>query len=470
MGDAPEERMQVTPSIPPMREALLPIAGQAGYRRLLSAMYDPALMRAAHAPAEIIWALRAFCRANDLEAVPRREQALESDSKSRIYVVHTELGGQASWPLVLKCYQGPRQQTAPIEARMSVYFKHWLAPQYTVVPILDVVSLTGAGDQALSVALLPYAGRETLYDRLHQIRPHTPQVARLVQQACETLAHTQVVGRAGHEAQTIHLTQLSPKTASGYFLKQIQSALIAPFTAGGTPLEIGDDLLKQFGFFASLLGDDSRVAGLYYRGINPRNVMLVDTIQAEIDFEQDSLRSRFIDIVSLLENGLEMTEWDATADYQAYTGQTDFDTWNHGRQRALTALGAYNYLSHPQVEQLTRAFIDTTCRLEHQYHLSTSTSYPPARYRLLLETARLFRHLQYVGYCKRNELQTTNAVKQISSRYRQHFHALWAKVALDNLLFPPCSQESGLPESEFPSAMALRHTLDQLPLDISPRG
>jgi hypothetical protein len=42
---------------------------------------------------------------------------------------------------------------------------------------------------------------------------------------------------------------------------------------------------------------------------------------------------------------------------------------------------------------------------------------------------------------------------------------LWAKVAHDNLLFPPCSQEPGLPENELPSAMALRFTLDQLPLD-----
>ncbi len=461
--------MHVTqPSSRPMRDALLPIVGQAGYRRLLCAMYDPALLRAAHAPAEIVQALGAFCRTHDIEAVPRQEQVLDSDSKSRIYVVHTEVDGQAPWPLVLKCYNGPRQQTAPIEARMSVYFKHCLAPQRTVVPILAVVPLSHAGDQALSVALLPYAGGETLYDRLHQLPPHTPQVESLVQQACETLTYTQVVGRAGHETHDIHLTHLSPGTASGYFLNQVQSALIAPFAAGGTPLEMGDDLLKQFAFFASLLGEDSSAAGLYYRGINPRNVMLLDAHQAEIDFEQDSLRSRFIDIVSLLENGVEMTEWEATADYQAYTGQTDFDTWNRERQRALTALGKHNYLSHPQIEQRTRAFIDTTCRLEQQYNLSTPTSYDPARYRLLLETARLFRHLQYVGYCKRNELQTANVVKRISSRFRQHFHALWAKVALDNLLFPPGSQQPGLPENEFPSAMALRRTLDQLPLDVLP--
>ncbi len=460
--------MQVTPSSRPMRDALLPIVGQAGYRRLLSAMYDPGLLRAAHAPAETIRALRTFCRTNDIETVPRQEQVLDSDSKSRIYVVHTQLGDQASWPLVLKCYHGPRRKTAPIEARMSVYFKQCLAPQRAVVPILDVVSLADGGDQALSVALLPYVGRETLYDRLHALPPHTPQVEALVQQACETLAYTQVMGRAGHEAHDIHLTQLSPKTASDYFLRQIQSALIAPFAAGGTPLEMGDDLMKQFGFFAGLLGADSSVAGLYYRGINPRNVMLVDATQIEIDFEQDSLRSRFIDIVSLLENGIEMTEWDPTADYPAYGGQTDFATWNHQRQRARVALDCYNYLAHAQVEQLAQTFIDTTCRLEQQYNLPAPASYDPAHYRLLLETARLFRHLQYIGYCKRNELQTTNAVKRISSRYRQQFHALCAKVALDQLLFPTCSRAPGLPESEFPNAMALRHTLDHLPLDASP--
>lgn len=451
-----------------MRDALLPIVGPAGYRQLLGAMYDPALLRAACAPAEMIDALSAFCRTHDIEAVPRRECALDSDSKSRIYVVRTELDGQTPWPLVLKWYNGKRQQTAPIEARMSVYFKQCLAPQRTVVPILSVVPLSDAGDNALSVALLPYAGSETLYDRLHRLPPHTEPVETLVEQACETLAYTQVVGRAGHEADDIHLTHLSPRIAAGYFLEQIRSALIGPFATAGTPLEIGDDLLKQFTFFASLLGDDSSAAGLYYRGINPRNVMLIESDQAEIDFEQDSLRSRFIDIVSLLENGIEMTEWDDTADYPAYTGQSNFDTWNRQRQHALAALAKYNYLSHPQVEQLTRAFIDTTCRLEQQYHVSAPASYDPSTYRLLLETARLFRHLQYVGYCKRNELQTANPAKRVCSRYRQHFHALWAKVALDNLLFPACPQDMGLPEAGLPSAMALRHTLDQLPLNVLP--
>jgi hypothetical protein len=195
--------------------------------------------------------------------------------------------------------------------------------------------------------------------------------------------------------------------------------------------------------------------------------MLVDAVQAEIDFEQDSLRSRFIDIVSLLENGIEMTEWDATVDYQAYTGQTDFDTWNRRRRRARTALDRYNYLSQVQIERLTQAFIDTTCCLEQQYQLATRASYDPARYRLLLETARLFRHLQYVGYCKRNERQTSNAVKRTSSHYRQQFHLLWAKVALDNLLFPTRAAAPGLPENEIPNAMALRRTLDRLPRHIS---
>ncbi len=48
--------------------------------------------------------------------------------------------------------------------------------------------------------------------------------------------------------------------------------------------------------------------------------MLTGADQAEIDFEQESLRSRFIDIVSLLENGVEMTEW-MTRDYRIF-GQT----------------------------------------------------------------------------------------------------------------------------------------------------
>ncbi len=163
--------MQATLSLRLMRDALLPLVGQIGYRRLLSAIYNPVLLRAANAPTETIRALSTFCRTNDIESVPRQEQALDSDSKSRIYIVHTQLEGQVPWPLVLKCYKGPRQQTAPIEARMSVYLKQCLAPQRTVIPILDVVSLTEAGDRALSVALLPHAGSETLYDRLHQLPP-----------------------------------------------------------------------------------------------------------------------------------------------------------------------------------------------------------------------------------------------------------------------------------------------------------
>ena len=62
--------------------------------------------------------------------------------------------------------------------------------------------------------------------------------------------------------------------------------------------------------------------------------MVVDDRQVEIDFEQDSLRSRFIDIVSLLENGLEITDWDVSVDYPAFTGQLPFATWQQQRQRA----------------------------------------------------------------------------------------------------------------------------------------
>ena len=91
--------MQVTSPLWPLRDALLPIVGRAGCRRLLSAMYDPALLRAVHAPEALRRALDTFCRTHDIEAVPRREQVLDSDSKSHIYVVHTELAGQAPWPV-----------------------------------------------------------------------------------------------------------------------------------------------------------------------------------------------------------------------------------------------------------------------------------------------------------------------------------------------------------------------------------
>ena len=48
--------------------------------------------------------------------------------------------------------------------------------------------------------------------------------------------------------------------------------------------------------------------GFVLSGINPRNIMWTNGQQIDIDFEQDTLRSRFIDIVSLLENGLEMEQ------------------------------------------------------------------------------------------------------------------------------------------------------------------
>ncbi len=455
--------MHTEPSLA-MQEALLPLVGHAGYRRLLAAMYDPELLRAACAPDGTKRRLESLLRTHDVEAIPRRESVLDSDSKSRIYVVRTFPDAPDAWTLVLKWYNGARQQQAPIEARMSTYFRQRLAPLRKVAPILAVVPLSTMAENALSVALLPYLGDETLYDRLHQLLRHEPKVEALVRQAGDTLAYTQVLGLVGHEEGAITLTHLSGEAAPAYFLEQIDSALLRTFAASGQPLDIGQTLLQRFRFFARVLGDDSRVAGLYYRGINPRNVMLVGADQTEIDFEQDSLRTRFIDIVSLLENGLEMTQWDKTADYPAYAGQMALDTWNRQRQRAQAALEQYNYLSHQQIENLTHAFIETTWRLEQQYLPAARASYSAKQYRLLLETARLFRHLQYVGYCKRNEQQTHAPGKRISSRYRQHFHALWAKVALDNLLVPRGPEEPSLPAAERPTATMLRHLLDRLPL------
>jgi hypothetical protein len=402
--------------------------------------------------------------------MPRREAVLDSDSKSRVYLVQTVFENGSFWTWVLKWYNGARQQQAPIESRMNAYFLQRLAPSRTVVPVLDVVPLSHATETALSVALIPYVGEWTLYDRLHQLPRHDLQVESLLGQASDTLAYVQVLGRVGHEEHAISLTSLTPDEAPAYFLEQIDSALLRPFAASGNPLAMGEALLKQFGFFARVLGDDSSRDGLYYRGINPRNIMLVGNQQAEIDFEQDSLRSRFIDIVSLLENGLEMTEWDDSVDYPAYTGQMAFPTWEQQRQRAQAALSRYNYLSHPRIEHLTASFIDTTWQLEQQHLQGRRAPYQPAAYRLILESARLFRHLQYVGYCKRNEMQTLHPSKRVSSRYRQKFHALWAKVVLDNLIFPTCAKAQCLPESERQTVMALRHTLDRLPLDASALG
>jgi hypothetical protein len=324
-----------------------------------------------------------------------------------------------------------------------------------------VVPLTAA--EPLSVAIFPYLGDTTLYDYLHRVPQHTPQVEAVLRQASETLARTQVLGRLGHEEQVIHLTSLPPAEAPGYFLQQIDSVVNHTFAASGQPLPMAAALLQQFAFFAQVLASDSCTAGLYYRGINPRNIMWTGGQQIDIDFEQDTLRSRFIDIVSLLENGLEMTQWDDTADYPAFAGQMPFAAWDAQRCRALAVLAQHNCLSASQVEELSAAFVDTTLRLEQQYLAAPRPAYPPPEYRLLLETARLFRHLQYVGYCKRNELQALTGSKRLSSRYRQRFHALWAKYALDSLLYPQRPAHDCLPPAGREAAMALRRTLDALP-------
>jgi hypothetical protein len=158
-----------------------------------------------------------------------------------------------------------------------------------------------------------------------------------------------------------------------------------------------------------------------------------------------------------------MEHWDDTADYPGFQGQMAFAAWDTRRRHAWEVLAQHNYLHHAQVEALATAFIDTTLRLEQQYLAPPRPSYSAAERRLLWETARVFRHLQYVGYCKRNEQQALTTSKRLSSRYRQRLHALWAKCALDNLLFPWRSEEACLPEAGRPSAMALRLTLDGLP-------
>jgi hypothetical protein len=314
------------------------------------------------------------------------------------------------------------------------------------------------------VAILPYLGDMTLYDYLHHLPVHAAQVETLLRQASDTLAYAQVLGHRGHDEQVIRLTSLVPAHAATYFLRQISSVVLNTFAASGQPLPMAEALLEHFTFFATVLAADSCTAGLYYRGINPRNIMWVNGQQVEIDFEQDTLRSRFIDIVSLLENGLEMEQWDESADYPGFHGQMPFAVWDTRRQRAWEALAQHNYLRHAQVEALTAHFLDTTLRLERQHLTPARSAYSEAERRLLLETARVFRHLQYVGYCKRNEQQALTPAKRISSRYRQQFHALWAKCALDNLLFPPHPEPACLPEVGRSSALALRQTLDDLPL------
>ena len=453
---------QAQPS--PLRNALLPLVGPQGYQRVLAAMYHPDVIRVAAPNAATSQRIVQTVASHGYEALSRQETVLESDSKSRIYVVRICDDGVEPLTMVLKWYEGARYPQARIEAAMNTYFRQCLAPHHSIVPILAVVPVSTTAQSPLSVSIMPYCGDETLYDRLHTVPRHSSQVTAFLAQASETLAHMQVFGRQGHDKQTIHLTDLTPDETVAYFLRQIESALKPTFTASGHPVTMEKILLEQFAAFAAILAGDSTAAGLYYRGINPRNIMLIGATQVEIDFEQDSLRSRFIDIASLLENGLEMTEWDSSVNYPAFTGQLPFATWQQQRQRAEAALAEHNYLSHEQVDTLTTTFLETTWRLEQQHLAATRPPYNTAEQRLLLDTTRLFRHLQYVGYCKRNEEQAQTASKRLSSRCRQHFHAVWAKVALDNLLFPADTAAQYLPAAQQRSALALRQTLDQLPL------
>ena len=445
-----------------LRDALLPLTGATGYRHLLTVMYGDAVLHAAGIAPDTLSRLRTLIGVHGVEALPRHEVMLESDSKSRIYVVHTYIDNGDHFALVLKWYSGQRQPYATVEQHMNAYFRQRLSPYAVVGPILAVVPLEAV--KPLSVAILPYLGDLTLYDYLHQLPVHDPQVETLLRRASATLAYTQVLGQRGHDEQAIRLTSLAPAHATTYFLHQISSVVVDTFAISGQPLPMAEDLLTHFGFFASLLAADSCTAGLYYRGINPRNIMWVHGQQVEIDFEQDTLRSRFIDIVSLLENGLEMEHWAERADYPSFQGQIAFTAWDMRRRHAWEVLAQYNYLHHAQIETLTSEFLDTTLRLERQYLAPQRPAYSAAERRLLLETARLFRHLQYVGYCKRNEQQALTPSKRLSSRYRQQFHALWAKCALDNLLFPRHPEEACLPEAGRPAAIALRQTLDDLPL------
>ncbi|MGQ4809117.1 hypothetical protein NKDENANG_02519 [Candidatus Entotheonellaceae bacterium PAL068K] len=448
-----------------MRDALLPLVGAEGYRRVLTVMYSRQVLQATtKVSPQAIHRVEALSLSRGVMAIPRHEVALESDSKSRIYVVQTRLQTGESFNLVLKWYGGKRQPAAAVEHRMNAYFRQCLTPYCTVGAILAVVPL--AAPEPLSVAILPYLGDTTLYNHFHCLSDHTTPVVALLRQASETLARAQVLGRWGHEAQRIALTHLGPDEATLYFLRQIDSVLLQTFAMSGQALPMADALLEQFTFFAALLAADSCSAGLYYRGINPRNIMWMEAQQVEIDFEQDTLRSRFIDIVSLLENGLEMADWDTTVDYPAFTSQMVFAAWDGRRRRAWEALAGSNYLTHQQIEALTTAFLDLTLRLEWQYLGRQGAAYSHTERRLLLETARLFRHLQYVGYCKRNEQQALTADKRQSSRYRQQLHALWAKCTLDNLLYPLQPDDDCLPTAGREAAIALRQTLDLLQVPI----
>lgn len=444
-----------------MRDALLPLVGRAGYQALLTVMYGKDVLQAAGLSYETIARVEAVALVHGVEALPCAEVVLESDSKSRIYVVQTQLGEDA-FRLVVKWYRGKRQPFAYIEQHMNAYFYQHLMTICAVGPILALVPFPGAA--SLSVAILPYLGEVTLYDHLHAMPRHTPQTEALLRQASRTLAHAQVLGRLGHEQQAIQLTPLTPQAGANYFLQQIDSALLQPYAASGQPLPMATTLLNQFAFFADLLAADSSTAGLYYRGINPRNIMWRDGQQIEIDFEQDTLRSRFIDIVTLLENGLEIANWDESIDYPAFSGQMSFARWQIQHRRAWETLAQHNYLTHQQIETLTGEFLDTTYGLEQQYLTPARPPLSQAERDFLMEVVRVFRHLQYVGYCKRNEQQAFTTSKRTSSRYRQQFHALWAKCALDRLLYPHRPTSAGLSAAGKTAAATLRRTLDHLPL------
>lgn len=449
---------------PALQQALYPIAGQAGYRYLLTTMYSDAVLRAAGMPAATRKRLAAYREAHGVEALPRSETLLESDSKSQIYVVQPTLEGTTGGALVVKWYPGARQPQARIEQQMNAYFQGCLTSRCRIGPVLEVLPLQTTSQTPLSIAILPYLGATTLYDHLHDVSPHSTTVEALLRQAAVTLAYVQVFGQLGHANKSIHLTALEPQQATDYFLRQVDTVVMDTFAASGTPIAHADTFLEHFTYFARILGEDSCKAGLYYRGINPRNIMWTGAEQIEIDFEQDTSRSRFIDIVSLLENGLEMTDWDKTVDYPSFQEGQPFLAWDQQRRQASKSLTQYNCLSHEQIEALLTAYLDTTAELEQRYLSPVRALYSARERRLLWHTARLFRHLQYVGYCKRNELQAQTVSKRLSSRYRQHLHAVWAKCALDSLLYPLTPEDDCLPAEARAQAMALRQSLDALPL------
>ncbi|GIX48234.1 MAG: hypothetical protein KatS3mg131_2445 [Candidatus Tectimicrobiota bacterium] len=438
-----------------MRAAWLPQLGAAGYRQLLAAMYCPATLRAAGLPAAAVQAIAGFVACHGLERLPRREWQLESDSKSPIYVVDTRLPGMPAYRLVCKWYLGSRQRLAAVEQRMNAYFCQHLPPHGRVGPILAVV--TPAATTPVSVALMPYLAGPTLYERLQHLPRHDPQVVSLLRQALRTLARVQVLGRYGHESGDLELVTFSQPEARTYLLAQLERALLPPFAAGDTALPAA--LLPNAAWLAELLAADGAHAGLYYRGSNPRNIILVDDIQVEIDFEQETLRSRWLDAVTLLENGLELAHWDATADYPACGAAVPSAAWRRRHRRAWAALAAHNYLSHAQGGRLLRDFLAVSQRWQRRYLPALPCDSDAQRQRLLLEATRVFRHLQYVGYCKRNELQALTPDKRRSSRHRQHYHLLWAKCALDRLLLSP---PACLPPAGREAATALRRTLDAL--------